>query len=85
MTVRITSRTEGKGTTIRVEGRLTAAEVLDLREECRSAGAPLRLDLAGLLLADDEGINELRSLSAKGAKLHGASPYIRHLLGKTVR
>ena len=46
----------------------------------RSAGSPHRLDLSGLLSADEAGIELLRTLQAEGAELHGASPYFRQLL-----
>ena len=80
LTVRITTTTAGKVTTIVVEGRLTAAEVPSLKEACQSVGAGLRLDLSGLRMADEAGIGELRLLSEEGAELHGASLLIRQLL-----
>ncbi len=83
MTVRITTSKENTATTIRVEGRLDAEAVPDLQREVKRAGAPLRLDLSGLISADAEGIKELRALSAKGAELRGASAYIRQLLDAT--
>ncbi len=78
--VRITTLTDGRTTTIRVEGRLDVAAVRDLQTECRSAGTPLRVDLSGLQSADAAGIEALRSLRAEGAELEDASPYIRQLL-----
>ena len=80
MTIRITKHTEGKTTTIRLEGRLEADAVPDLEKECRSAEPPLRLDLSDLSSADEDGIQTLRRLSAEGAELFGASPYVRQLL-----
>jgi anti-anti-sigma regulatory factor len=83
MTIRITTSSDSKRTTIRVEGRLTAEGVPDLRREVDLAGSPLRLDLSGLMSADTEGIRELRALSAEGAELRGGSAYIRQLLDPT--
>ena len=83
MTVRITTSKENTATTIRVEGRLNAEAVPDLRREVKLASAPLRLDLSGLISVDAEGIRELRALSAKGAELRGASAYIHQLLDAT--
>ncbi len=83
MTVRITTSKETTATTIRVEGRLNAEAVPDLQREVKRAGAPLRLDLSGLISADAEGIKELQALSAKGAELRGASAYFRQLLDAT--
>ena len=83
MTIRITSVHGKNKTTIRVEGRLAAEEVEDLRKEIQLVAAPVHLDLSGLQSADAEGVRALRSLSAKGVKLVGASPYIRQLLDAT--
>ncbi len=80
MSIRITTFADEKTTTIRVEGRLTAEALPDLQSEFQLAGAPVLLDLSGLISADAEGIRELRALSAKGAKLCGASAFIRQLL-----
>ena len=80
MTIRITASTEGTTTTVLIEGRLTEADLPDVRAACDSADAPLRLDLSNLKSADDDGIRALRSLAERGAELHGATPYISHLL-----
>ncbi len=82
MTIRVSTEAGQTGTTIRIEGRLTAAELPDVRAACDSANPPLRLDLSGLRSADSDGIRALRSLSETGAELQGASPYIRQLLLK---
>ena len=83
MAIRITTSTEEKRTTIRLEGRLSAGEVPDLDREFQRAGAGTRLDLSGLMSADAEGLRELRALAAKGAELRGASAYVRQLLEAT--
>ena len=80
MVIRITVSTNGQTAEVRLEGRLEAAAVPDLRETCRSAGMPVRLDLSGLQSADLLGVDALRSLQAEGAELCGASPHIRQLL-----
>jgi len=80
LTIRITTTTVGTATTVVVEGRLAAADVPSLREACQAVGAGLRLDLAGLHMADEAGIGELRLLSEEGAELRGASLLIRQLL-----
>ena len=68
-----------------IEGVQEVAEQINtaLQEqsaECRSAVSPFTLDLDGLMSADADGVETLRSLAAEGAELHGASPYIRQLL-----
>ena len=80
MTIRLSTETCRTGTTIRIEGQLTAAELPDVKAACDSAHPPLRLDLSGLRSADSDGIRALRSLTETGAELQGASPYIRQLL-----
>jgi hypothetical protein len=65
---------------IRVEGQLTAKDTSLLKAKYRSAGSPHRLDLSGLLSADEAGIELLRSLQAEGAELHGVSTFIRRRL-----
>jgi anti-anti-sigma regulatory factor len=78
--IRISTEASQTATTVRIEGRLTGADLPDLRALCASANSPLRLDLSGLRSADDNGIQALRALAEAGAQLHGASPYIRQLL-----
>ena len=80
MALRITVSTDRGRAGIRLEGRLEAAGVPDLRESCHSAGVPLRLDLSGLQSADDVGIDALQSLRAEGVEFRGVSPYIAQLL-----
>ena len=80
MTIRISTEVGETVTTIRIEGKLTSSSVPDVRTACESANPPLRLDLSGLRSADSDGIRALRSLSEKGAELHGANPYINQLL-----
>ncbi len=80
MTIRVGTEAGQTGTTIRIEGQLTGAELPDVRAACDSINPPLRLDLSALRSADSDGIRALRLLSESGAELHGASPYIRELL-----
>jgi anti-anti-sigma regulatory factor len=83
MAIRITTSSGEEMATIRVEGRLNAEGVPDLERELQAAGAPVRLDLSGLMSADAAGVRELRALSASGVELCGASPYIRQMLEAT--
>ncbi len=52
----------------------------ELLATCRAVGAPLRLDLSGLMSADADGAGALRRLADAGAELTGMSPYIRQLV-----
>ena len=80
MAFRITVLMGAQTAEIRLEGRLEAIGVADLRESCRSAGVPLRLDLSGLQSADEAGIDALKFLRAQGVEFRGASPHVRELL-----
>jgi anti-anti-sigma regulatory factor len=79
---RITTASGGDETIIRLEGRLSANRVEDLKKAIQVALGTVLLDLSGLQSADAEGVLALRSLAAKGTKLVGASPYIRQLLNE---
>ncbi len=65
MSFRITTSTDGKKTTIRVEGHLDATAVPDLQREVQFAKAPSELELSGTISADAEGIRQLQTLSAQ--------------------
>ena len=80
MALRITVSNDGDTTEILLEGHLQAAGIPDLQAEFCSAGFPVRVNLSGLLGADEAGIFAIQSLRAAGAELHGASPYILQLL-----
>ena len=80
MDSRISSRRDGTGTVVRIEGRLDATAVPALLAECRSVGHPLRLDLSGLLSADADGVRALRALRDQATEFLGMSPYIRQLV-----
>ncbi len=84
MTFRLTSFSDKNNTTIRVEGRLGAEGVEDLKKAILGAlakwAAPVQLDLSNLQSADAEGVRKLKSYSAKGVKIARATPYIRQLL-----
>jgi anti-anti-sigma regulatory factor len=83
LTFRITGISGEDETIIRLEGRLSAKRVEDLKKAVQVPPETVLLDLSGLRSADTDGVRALRSISAKGAKLVGASPYIRQLLNET--
>ena len=76
---RITTKTEAR-TTIQVDGDLDASGAAELAKACQNAPAPVSLDLRHLRSANDEGVDILRTLIAKGAEVKNASRYITLLL-----
>ncbi len=80
MLLRITEERLGQVTVMHVMGRLAGEGVEELNRTCQMSGMPLRLDLAGLLHADEVGLSLLRSLRDSGAELTGASPFLELLL-----
>ncbi len=83
MAFRLTSFPGKNNTTIRVEGHLSAEDVEELQREIQLVAGSVHLDLSNLMSADAEGVRALRSFSAQGLKLVGASPYIRQLVHET--
>ena len=80
MTVRIETSAGEKKPTVSVAGRLEGLGVGELVRTCRSIEGELVLDLSGLRSADAEGIEAIQKLVQGGARLRGASPFIRLLL-----
>ncbi|MGH7289094.1 MAG: STAS domain-containing protein [Myxococcota bacterium] len=68
---------------LRVEGRLTAADLTRFQQACADlllGGRGLRLDLSGLQFADREAVAMLRALRDRGVALVGASGFLDALL-----
>jgi hypothetical protein len=63
-----------------VDGHLGADVVAELERVVTELSGPVCLDLAGLRLADEAGVEALRALLARGVAVIGASPYFRLLL-----
>ena len=81
VTVRITTFDESRGRVVRVDGWLIACDVAALEEAVGDRVRGTRLELADLRSADAAGVVALRGLEARGARLHGAAPFLRLLLG----
>jgi len=81
VTVRITTFDESRGRVVRVDGWLIAGDVAALEEAVGDRVRGTRLELADLRSADAAGVVALRGLEARGARLHGAAPFLRLLLG----
>ncbi|MBK9062899.1 MAG: hypothetical protein IPL89_06845 [Acidobacteria bacterium] len=80
MLLRITDERLGDFTVVHVAGRLVGEGVEELGRVCAASLRPLRIDLAGLLQADELGLSLLRALRASGAELSDVSPFIGLLL-----
>jgi ABC-type transporter Mla MlaB component len=68
---------------LRVEGRLTAADLARFHQTCAellARGRGLRLELSGLQFADREAVVLLRALRGRGVELVGASGFVDALL-----
>ena len=80
MRFRIDIDREEDRTVLRVSGTLRGPAVDELDRVCRQAERPLAVDLCEVMTVDGFGVVLLRELSAKGARLIGASPYVKLLL-----
>ena len=76
MDCRIQFEQRPDGCTVRLAGRLNAAQVPELRAICAAATGPIRIDLTDLLSADAVGIDALRRLRTAGAELTGVARYL---------
>jgi anti-anti-sigma regulatory factor len=83
--LRITRRaSEEACEVLSIEGRITSDNVASLVEECAKVSGgktPLVLDLSRVGFADNPGVDALRDLRARGARLIGCSPLLHELLG----
>ena len=83
--IRIRSADQDGARVIRLEGRLTAAELPLLEEAVASATAPLVLDLAALRELDAPAAARLGALRSGGAVLVAGSPFVERLLALCAR
>ena len=78
MTLRIEKSSEGNATTIRLIGRVRAEYLDALNVEIKNSESPVALDLREVSLLDVDVVRFLGACKAKGVKLTGCAPYIRH-------
>jgi hypothetical protein len=76
MACRIDRVATGKGTLLRVDGRLDGDSLSDLEGCCREARPPLTLDIEGVLWIDDRATAYLQQLIADGTHVTNPSPYV---------
>ena len=70
----------GVPTTIRLAGRLAGDAVDVLMCACVDIGPVVTIDLSEVYYADDEGVQALGELRARGAILQSPRPYLAMLL-----
>jgi anti-anti-sigma regulatory factor len=80
MEIRINITSEGPETVIHIAGRLSVTSVAQLKKVCDPIEGAFVIDLSNLLFADDAGIDTIRTIDKKGARVRGASPFIQLLL-----
>jgi hypothetical protein len=80
MNVRIEKMSSGDGTVIQVAGDLRGRGIVELERVCRETVGPFTLDLANLRSLEAGGVELIRELAARGAKMTGVSPYVGLLL-----
>jgi len=85
MEIRIDITSEGPETVVRIAGRLSGVAVAQLRKACNPIKGAFVLDLSNLLFADDAGIDVIRTIGLKGAKVRGASQFVQLLLDDASR
>lgn len=83
MAIRIDINSEGPEVVVYLAGRLSGDASTQLRDICDPIKGVFVLDLSKLLFADDAGIDVIRAISARGAKIRGAIPFIQLLLDDT--
>jgi hypothetical protein len=81
MVIRINRRETKSGVLVELHGWLSEPVIEEFESLCSSIPGPLILDVSNLAGADEPGLCALHCRIAAGARLEGASPYIRLLLG----
>jgi ABC-type transporter Mla MlaB component len=75
-------------TTLRLEGRVTQADLSELERTCKESqkeGLRLVLDLTGVSFVDREGVAALNRMRRDGIILTGCSPFVGELLKESSR
>ena len=78
--LRIDINTKESGDVLELSGRLAGSTVTQLTDVCESIEGMFVLDLSKLKFADDAGIDVIRMLRERGAKIRGASSFIKLLI-----
>ena len=65
---------------VTITGHLAGEVIEQLTGVRRSIEGAVTLDLAGLVSADDEGVEAVRAMSLEGDEIRNASPFVQLLL-----
>jgi hypothetical protein len=77
MTLRIERSSEGRGTVLRLIGRIQSEHLEELKSQIGSDEPRAALDLEGVTLVDLEVVHFLATCEAGGTEVLHCSPYIR--------
>jgi len=77
MTLRITTGSDGQGTTLRLSGRIRATDIENIREAMKGKAERIVLDLEEVTLVDLDVVRFLGVTEAEGVEVVNCSPYIR--------
>jgi anti-anti-sigma regulatory factor len=80
MSIRINIESDGPDVVLDVAGRLTGPEIVHLLPVCEQMEGQFVLDLSKLQFADDAGVEVIRTLRDGGARVRGASSFIKLLI-----
>lgn len=82
MTFKIEKYRDGDSTTIRLIGRMRAADLSELEKQISESESKIVLDLEELNLVDVEAVRFLGMCETEGVTLLNCSAYIRDWIGK---
>jgi anti-anti-sigma regulatory factor len=77
MTLRITTGSDGQGTTLRLSGRIRSTDIENIRKAMKGKAERIVLDLDEVTLVDLDVVRFLAVSEAEGVELVNCSPYIR--------
>jgi anti-anti-sigma regulatory factor len=82
VTFKIEKHRDGRGTTIRLIGRMRGENLSELEKQIKESESKIVLDLEELNLVDVEAVRFLGTCETQGVTLLNCSPYIREWIGK---
>lgn len=85
MSVWITKTVNETTTTIRIDGRLCAEDLGELKKACRDISGCLCLELPHLMNMDQEGLATILKMLDDGAQMGAVNPFINALLEARLR